>query len=247
MLKRKALHVGGILLMGCLMVGSPMDASGQLWKRSEEEKADPVWRLKTMTAYDFYPFPELNAEKFYSSQWQLNYTAGVELIRSREGDSSAWGGGLLYSNRDFNQQLKPQDTLLVETPVEMSHRLRYIEVPVIYERQVVLGSSAQLSVEGGPLFSFIDEARSTFTLRDGSTSKADINDSDFARFLFGFRGGMNFRMAISEGLYLETGYYGRLFLTDIGKEVYTNFTGLQLRLGLTYEFKNPRPPSEAGN
>ena len=223
-----------------LLAGLPLMSSGQVWKRTED-KPDPVWRLKGMTSYDFYPFPDLNTEKFYKTNWGFNYTAGVELMRTRVGDSTAWGGGLLYTYRDFEQQLKPQDILLPETPTKMSHKLRYIEVPVIYERQLVLGSSSQLSVEGGPLFSFVDEAETTFTLPGGSQETAGINDSDFARFLFGFRAGMNFRKAISETLYFETGYYGRLFLTDIGKDLFANFTGLQIRFGLTYEFKNPKP------
>jgi hypothetical protein len=226
-----------------LIAGLPLISDGQVWKRTED-KPDPVWRLKGITSYDFYPFPDLNTEKFYKTDWGFNYTAGVELMRTRVGDSTAWGGGLLYTYRDFDQQLKPQDTLLPETPANMSHKLRYIEVPVIYERQLVLGSSSQLSVEGGPLFSFVDEAQTTFTLPNGSEETAGINDSDFARFLFGLRAGINFRKAISETLYFETGYHGRLFLTDIGKDLFANFTGLQIRFGLTYEFKNPQPRSQ---
>lgn len=232
------------ILAFLLVAGIPFQGSGQIWKRTEEDPK-PLWRLKGITAYDFYPFPDLNSEKFYNSQWGLNYTAGVELTRSEVGDSSAWGSGLLYANRDFDQKIKPQDTLLIETPLKMTHKLRYVEVPVMYERQLVISPSAQLMVEGGLLLSFVDVAETKFTLRDGSTGEADINDSDFARFLFGFRGGVNFRKSVSDNIAIETGYHGRLFLTDIGKEQYANFTGIQIRLGLVYEFKNPKPGEAA--
>lgn len=222
-----------------LLIGFPLLASGQIWKRTEE-KPDPVWQLKSVFNYDFYPFSGLNEEKFFTTQWDFTFTTGVELTRSLEGDSTAWGGGLLYSVRDFDQQIRPQeDSLAVGTPVRMSHRLRYIEVPLIYERQLVLGNASQLSVSGGPVFSFVDKAETTFVLPDGTVGNADINDSDFARFLFGFKGGFNFRKALSESLFLETGYYGRLYLTDIAKEQFANFTGFQIRLGLVYKFKDP--------
>lgn len=222
-----------------LLMMVPLSSEAQIWKRTEE-KPDPVWQLKALFNYDFYPFPELNEEKFYTSQWSFNYTTGVELTRSLENDSTAWGGGLLYNYRDFEQELRDQeDSLAVGTPVKQSHKVRYIEIPVIYERQLVIGASSQLSVEGGPIFSFVDEATTTFTLPDGSTGKADINDSDFARFLFGLRGGFNFRKQVSDNLFIQTGYYARLYLTDINKEQFANFTGMQFSLGLVYQFKNP--------
>lgn len=222
-----------------LALSIPSIVNGQIWKRTKE-KPDPVWQLKTVFNYDFYPFPELNDEKFYTSQYSFNYTTGVELTRSLENDSTAWGGGLLYNFRDFDQELRDQeDSLAVGTPIKQSHKLRYIEVPVIYERQLVIGASSQLSVEGGPIFSFVDEATTTFTLPDGSTGKADINDSDFARFLFGFRAGFNFRKRVSDNLFIQTGYYTRLYLTDINKQQFANFTGMQFSLGLVYQFKNP--------
>lgn len=227
-----------------LLLFLPFVAKGQIWKRTKE-KPDPVWQLKTVFNYDFYPFPELNDEKFYTSQWRFNYTTGVELTRSLENDSVAWGGGLLYNYRDFDQTLRQQaDSLAVGTPITQSHKLRYIEVPVIYERQLVVSNSAQLSVEGALLFNFVDEATTKFVLRDGSTGKADINDSDFARFLFGLRAGFNFRKRVSENLFIQTGYYTRLYLTDINKQQFTNFTGMQFNLGLVYQFKNPKKPKD---
>lgn len=236
---------GGKVLLPILFICMPLMADAQIWKRTEE-KPEPVWRVKGVFNYDFYPFPELNEEKFYTSEWKFNFTTGVELTRSLEGDSTAWGGGLLYSYRDFNQQIRPQeDSLAVGTPVRMSHKLRYIEVPVIYERQLVIGANSQLSVEGGPVFSFVDQAETKFILQDGSVGEADINDSDFARFLFGLRGGFNFRKALSESLFLETGYYARLFLTDINKKQFANFTGMQIRLGLVYQFNNPGKPEDS--
>ncbi len=227
-----------------LLLGFPLLTQAQIWKRTEE-KPDPVWQLKTLFNYDFYPFPALNDEKFYTSEFSFNYTAGVELTRSLENDSTAWGGGVLYNFRDFDQKLRDQeDSLAVGTPVKQSHKLRYIEVPVIYERQLVIGTSSQLAIEGGPVFSFVDEATTIFTLPDGSTGKADINDSDFARFLFGLKAGFNFRKRVSDNLFIQTGYYTRLYLTDINKQQFANFTGMQFSLGLVYQLKNPGQPQK---
>ncbi len=220
----------------CFLI--PEFSKGQIWKRTEEEP-EPVWRLKGSFNWDFYPYSGLNSEKFYNSVWQFNYTAGVQLLHTTKEKPVSWGGGLVYSVKDFNQRLRSVDTNTKPQIVEKAeHSIRYTELTPTFEYEFLNTENAQLLVDGGLVFGFRETATTFKKSVAGRKDTLFINDREFGRFLWGLHYGFGFRLSIAESLSLETGLGGRFYFNDIGKSQYVNFSNFNLRLKLVYELSN---------
>ncbi len=228
---------------------APLWSDAQIWKQTEEEP-QPLWRLKGSFNLDFYPYGQLNSERYYNSNWQFNYTTGVELLHTTDQKPTSWGGGLLYSVKDFNQNIKQSisniDSSAIQgDPVEnVRHKIRYTELYATFEYELLNEEETQIFADGGLQVGF----RETAVSFKSSSSRKDtifINDRQFGRFLLGVHYGVGFRLSLDEQLSLETGLNGRLYTNDLGKSQYVNFSSFSLRLKLVYEFTNEMAAGEA--
>jgi len=235
--------IGPALLAVLLLL--PGMLSAQIWKRTEE-KPTPIWRVKGVFNLDFYPYSELNNERFYNSAWQFNYTTGAELLYTTQKASFTWGGGLLYSIKDFNQNLKTTDTSFRNSVVKQArHTIRYTEIPVIAEYKLINTESTQILADGGLMFGFREKSITYNEPIKGPRDTIFINDQEFGRFLWGLHYGLGFRQSIMDQLSIETGLYGRLYFNDLDNNQYVNFSSFGIRLKLVYRLSNVNKEAKA--
>lgn len=230
--------------LAVLLFLAPLWPEAQIWKQTEEEP-EPLWRLKGSFNLDFYPYSQLNSERFYNSNWQFNYTTGVELMHTTDQKPTSWGGGLLYSVKDFNQTVDFVDSSAIQGDMveSVDHEIRYTELYAIFEYELLSEEETQIYADGGLQVGF----RETAISYKSSNNRKDtifINDRQFGRFLFGFHYGVGIRQTLTEQLSLETGFNGRFYLNDVGKSQYVNFSSFSLRLKLVYEFTNKMAAGE---
>lgn len=229
-------QIAGILTVFLTL---PLFGEGQVWDRTEDEP-EPIWRVKGAFTLDFYPFSGLNSEQYYNSVWQFNYTAGVELMHTTDQKPISWGGGLVYSIKDFNQNLQTLDSNLARGNYvkNAEHEIRYTELPVIFEYELLNTETTQLFVDGGLVFGLRETSISYKESIAGRKDTLFINDRNFGRFIWGAHAGLGFRQSLSQNLSIEAGLNSRLYFTDLGKKQYVNFSSFGIRLKLVYRLSN---------
>jgi len=211
----------------------PFWGEGQVWDRTKDDP-EPLWRVKGAFTWDFYPYSGLNSEQYYNSVWQFNYTVGVELLHTTKEKPTSWGGGLVYSVKDFNQNLQVVDSSLAKGNYveKANHEIRYTELPVIFEYELLNAEKTQLFVDGGLVFGLRETSTTYKTSIAGRKDTLYINDRNFGRFIWGAHAGLGFRQSLTIDLSIETGLTSRFYFTDMGKPQYVHFSSFGIRLKL---------------
>lgn len=206
------------------------------WERGEEEKVDH-WFFRGIFTGDFYPFG-VNNRTNYESVRGFNYSIGGELLYTEEGTPNAYGGGIIYSFKDYKQQIIDNDSATNdEDIISGNHEIRYVEIPIVLQRDMISNEKNRVFLDASLLPGLMDHAESRYKLNNDSTTRRAINDTQFARFLLGIRIGGGFSARLSESFSAGTGVFTKFYLTDLFQEQYANFSSIGLRLNITYHIE----------
>lgn len=203
------------------------------WERSEEEKSGR-WFFRSLFTTDFYPF-DFNDRTGYEGIRGFNASVGGELLYTEEGNPNAYGGGIIYSFKDYDQEILDNNAATEdEDVISATHEIRYVELPIILQHDFIRNEKNRVFWDVALMPALMDHADSRYQLNSGGTSRRSINDSEFARFLLGARFGGGYSTRLSESFSVGTGLFTKIYLTDMFKEQYVNFSSIGIRLNITY-------------